>query len=311
MLPGAFGAEEPGAVRGSPTDGQYICVSGFGPYRSHDGPYGLIVNGYHDGFYTRVDTRRLFTAGVPPTDVPPEERVRIVSLAPSATATLAAAGVGSRVVGATTHCDFDVPAVGGWLTPDFDRIDALEPDLVCTSDPLQREIRDALADRGFDVCHVEPTTLPAVFDSFETLGAAVGAADAGRRLARSCRERVATVSAHPPESRPVVYCEEWSDPPMAAGNWVPEAVTAAGGVYPFVEPGERSRPVDPEAVADADPDHVVLHICGRGDRVDPAVVADRGWDLDARVHVVDDSLLNQPGPRLVGGIERLHRLLRC
>jgi iron complex transport system substrate-binding protein len=243
-------------------------------------------------------------------DADVEPTPRVVSLAPSATATLAAMGAADLVVGATTHCELDRRTVGGWLTPDYERIEALGPDLVCTSDDLQAPVRDDLDDRGFETCHVAPETLEDVLASFETVGRAVGRPDAGAELARTARRRLERVRADVAgRDRPVVYCEEWSDPPMAAGNWVPEAVGAAGGTYPFLDPGERSREVSREAVEATDPDHVVLHVCGRGDRVDPATVRDRGWDVDAAVHVVDDALLNQPSPRLVEGVETLSSLL--
>ncbi|WP_435182845.1 helical backbone metal receptor [Halobellus sp. EA9] len=238
---------------------------------------------------------------------------RIVSLAPSATASLTAMGAGEAVVGVTAHCDLDRPVVGGWLNPDYDRLADLDPDVVCTADGLQREVRDELRDRGYDVCHVEPDTLAAVVDSVEALARAVGRPEAGSALATELRDRIEAVRSRVPErgsdARPVIYCEEWGDPPMAAGNWVPDAVAAAGGRYPFCEPGERSQEVTRARVAGADPDHVVVHHCGHGDRVDPDVLAERGWDLDAPVHVFDDDLLNQPSPALVGGIERLAAVL--
>ncbi|MFB6089580.1 MAG: cobalamin-binding protein [Halobellus sp.] len=238
---------------------------------------------------------------------------RVVSLAPSATASLAAMGADEAVVGVTAHCDLDRPVVGGWLNPDYDRLADLDPDVVCTADGLQREVRDELRDRGYDVCHVEPDTLAAVIDSVEAVGRAVGRPEAGSALAAELRDRIDAVrdrvADRGSDDRPVVYCEEWGDPPMAAGNWVPDAVDAAGGRYPFCEPGDRSREVSAERVARADPDHVVVHHCGHGDRVDPGVLADRGWDLDAPVHVFDDDLLNQPSPALVDGIERLAAVL--
>jgi len=238
--------------------------------------------------------------------------LRIVSLAPSATATLAALGVGDRVVGVTAHCELDRPTVGGWLNPDYERLAELSPDLVCTSDGLQAEIGDELRDRGYSVYHHEPSRLDDVLAGFESLAETAGCpgagvdlrADAERRLA-AVDEQVDRALAESDHERPVVYCEEWSDPPMAAGNWVPDAVEAAGGRYPFVDPGDRSQEVDYETVAAADPDHVVLHICGTGDQVPAGRLTDRGWELDAAVHVVDDSLLNQPSPRLVDGIELL------
>lgn len=236
---------------------------------------------------------------------------RLASLAPSATTTLEALGAGDRLVGVTAHDGVEgVPALGGWLNPDLDRLDELAPDLVLTADPLQHELSEAVADRGHATFHHEPATLPQVLEGFEAVGAAVGLAERGRKLADDARDRIDRVRAATPDDpaeRPVVYCEEWPDPPMAAGNWVPEAVEAAGGRCPFVEPGARSAEVDPGVVLDAEPAHVVVHHCGFGERAE-ADVADR-WGLEAAVHLVDDSLLNQPSPRLVDGIERLAGLL--
>ncbi|WP_434522650.1 cobalamin-binding protein [Halorubrum sp. AS12] len=248
---------------------------------------------------------------------------RVVSLAPSATATVAALDAADRLVGVTAHCDLpedaaagsahgvDSPTVvGGWLNPDLDRVAALEPDVVLTSDALQSDLADACREHGLDVAHREPSTLDDAVDGFAARGSDVGRPEAGERLAADARDRLDRIAeAVADRQRPTVYCEEWSDPPMAAGNWVPDAVRAAGGRYPFVDPGERSREVDPAAVERADPDHVVVHICGHGDRVDPETVAGRDWAVDAPVSVIDDDLLNQPSPALLDGVERLARLL--
>jgi iron complex transport system substrate-binding protein len=241
---------------------------------------------------------------------------RIVSLAPAATATIRELGVADRLVGVTTHCraeldgvDAEPTVLGGWLTPDVDELAALAPDLVCTSDALQHEIRDAIRERGLSVYHADPRTLPAVIEGFVALGDAIGRTAAGERLAARSRDRLDRLRDRATDPRPVVYPEEWADPPMAAGNWVPEVVAAAGGRHPFVDAGERSRAVTREAVEAADPDHVVLHHCGHGTRADPAAFVDRGWDVDPAVHVVDDARLNQPSPNLIDGAERLADLL--
>lgn len=238
--------------------------------------------------------------------------MRVVSLAPSATNVIAALDATDRLVGRTTHCDAtDAPAVGGWLNPDYEAVADRDPDVVLTSDALQTDIRDDLRSRGFDVHHTAPETLDDVLASFAAIGAAVGVPDRGETLEAACRQRVAATgdaTSDDESARPVVYCEEWADPPMAAGNWVPDAVAAAGGRYPFIDPGERSREVDPTAVRDADPDHAVVHICGTGEQTDADPAA--RWGLDTDVHVLDDSLLNQPSPRLVDGIEHLAGLLR-
>lgn len=236
---------------------------------------------------------------------------RVVSLAPSTTATLVALGAQDRLVGVTAHCDADAPVVGGWLDSQPERVLEYDPDVVCTADPLQRELRDTLRAAGASVHHVEPTTLPETLAAVRSVGRAVGDRAAGEAVADRLGERVARVRRATPDSAdgPVVYCEEWGDPPTAAGNWVPEAVRAAGCRYPFVAPGDRSTPVDGETVRDADPAHVVIHHCGHGEHAPRDLLADRGWDVDGAVHVVDDDLLNQPSPRLVDGIERLAELV--
>jgi len=242
---------------------------------------------------------------------------RVVSLAPSATATVAALDATDAVVGVTHACEPGAggsrpSVVGGWPNPDLDAVEGLEPTAVLTCDPLQRETATALRDRGLEVVHTEPTRLADVFASVAEVGAAVGCEDAGERLASDLRDRVDRVRAAVPggpAERPVVYAEEWGDPPMAAGNWVPDAVAAAGGCCPFVPAGERSREVDAAAVERADPDHAVLHWCGADREPGAEPLADRGWDIDPAVHVIDDSLLNQPSPRLVDGIETLAGLL--
>ncbi|WP_418282381.1 cobalamin-binding protein [Halorubrum sp. DTA98] len=244
---------------------------------------------------------------------------RVVSLAPSTTATLSSMGAAETLVGVTHHCDppedagsahgSDPVAVGGWLDPSLERVAELSPDVVCTSDGLQADLAEECRARGFDVDHREPATLDDVIETFAARGAAIGRPNAGADLAADARRRLDHVAdAVMGRDRPTVYCEEWSDPPMAAGNWVPDAVRVAGGRYPFVAAGERSRAIDGRVVESAAPDHAVLHVCGHGTRTDPATITDRGWAIDPSVHVVDDSLLNQPSPALLDGIERLAEL---
>ena len=245
------------------------------------------------------------------------ESTRVVSLAPSVTEIVWELDATDMLVGVTHHCGVDsddVPAVGGWLNPDYEAIRACDPDLVVTTDSLQADVRDELRDRDYRVVHVDPRTLGDVIDSFATVGRALGKPQAGHDLAwraRSRIERVRRLVRGRP--RPTVYCEEWSEPPTAAGNWVPDAVRAAGGEYPFLPAGERSREVDSADVEAANPEHVFLHVCGRGERSDPEAVLDREWEIPAvendAVHVLDDSLLNQPSPRLLDGIETMARIL--
>ncbi|MFW6002974.1 MAG: helical backbone metal receptor [Halanaeroarchaeum sp.] len=237
---------------------------------------------------------------------------RVVSLAPSATNTLVAMGATESIVGATDHSPVEAESVGRWLNPSVEAIAALSPDVVFTTDALQEGVVSRLDAVDVDVVHLDPRTVEAVLASFETIGEAVGRPQQAAALEAACRDRIEAVRTRVPWSdgeRPIVYCEEWDTPPMAAGNWVPEAVRIAGGEYPFVEPGERSEEISRAAVEAADPDHVILHYCGRGADVDPRAFTDREWTVEATVTVFEDAWLNQPSPTLVDGIERLAAVL--
>lgn len=239
---------------------------------------------------------------------------RVVSLAPSATVSIRHIGRGDVLVGQTNHCPGDTYRVGDWLAPDIDAIEDLEPDLVVTTDALQDRIVDEITDRGIDTAHFTPATLEDVLAYIRQLGTLIDASAAGDQLVEDLEHRLERVRrAVEDTARPVVYAEEWQDPPMAAGNWVPDAIRIAGGTYPFRDPGERSAPIDRETVERAQPHTAILHICGSGDDVNPDSLEERGWDIPAvrrhRVYVLSDEYLNQPSPHLITGVERIASIL--
>lgn len=232
---------------------------------------------------------------------------RVVSLAPSATDILHRIGAGGKLTGT-------VATYGGWLTPTIDAIADDDPDLVITTDPLQRPIVNQLEQADLPVAHFEPRTLDDLFPYITEVSDLVGMATAGHALVAALFDRLESVDARVSDrSSPIVYCEEWQTPPMVAGNWIPEAIEWAGGSYPFLDRGERSRAVTQSTVEAVDPDHIILHICGSPEPDPQATLASRGWDLtalhDGRITVIDDSLLNQPGPQLISGIERIASVL--
>lgn len=70
---------------------------------------------------------------------------RIVSLYPSGTETLIALGAGDRIVGRTSWCPGNAPAMGGTKNPDLAKIRAAKPDLVLACrDENRREDVEAI-----------------------------------------------------------------------------------------------------------------------------------------------------------------------
>lgn len=241
--------------------------------------------------------------------------MRIASLAPSNTEILFKIGAGGEVVATTSLCDHpdrarELPSIGGWSEGlDTGKVAGLDSDIAFASDDLQDDIVSQLEKQGVDVVQVKPHTLEEVFASIERIGRVVDRSQGARALVKEMRDKLEALTVKGAR----VYCEEWMQPPMVAGNWIPGLVETMGGEY-FIEEGQRSGEFDLEQLERFDPEHIFLNVCGAGESIDTGEVARRqGWsDITAvrkgNVHVVHDALLNRPGPRLVDGAEKLSLL---
>lgn len=124
-----------------------------------------------------------------------------------------------------------------------------------------------------------------------------------------------------PPRPPRVIVLEWPDPPFAAGHWVPQQVSAAGGVEALAgdTPGQPSRRVTWDAIAAADPDLIVLAACGHNVARNAAHAGDlrqeSTWTRlravrEGQVWAVDaNAYFSRPTPRLIAGAELLHAIL--
>ena len=162
-----------------------------------------------------------------------------------------------------------------------------------------------------------PDDLSDVWGDFARVGEATGhEAEAAAAVAR-LQERMAALEARVAASgeRPTVASIEWTEPLMAAGNWVPELVRIAGGEPLFAAAGQHSPWLEWDALAEADPDVIVMMPCGYQipqtmSELGPVVNHPRWRDLTAvrenRVFVADGHhFFNRPGPRLVESAEIL------
>jgi iron complex transport system substrate-binding protein len=171
------------------------------------------------------------------------------------------------------------------------------------------------------VISLEPTSVEGILHTITTVGAMTEAEDQALALVESLRERLGTVGEQVQARReagghsPRVVALEWVDPPFASGHWVPEQVQQAGGWEVLGAAGEPSRPTTWDAVAEVDPEMLLLMPCGfhLEDTVESWAETRRppGWeDLTAvrrgQVFALDGSAyFSRPGPRVIDGIEML------
>lgn len=199
-----------------------------------------------------------------------------------------------------------------------------EPDLilsqevcgVCAVDTtLVDEVLEDL-DTDPDVVGLHANRLEDLFSCIERVGEAVGREQRAAELNDELRGRLAGIEARTEGlDRPRVAILEWLDPPIAAGNWVPELVELAGGEYGLADPGDRTVEVDWDELRGYDPAVLVAAPCGfdvEATLARSGELTDReGWEglsavRNGRAYAMDGaSYLNRWSPRLVDAAERL------
>ena len=125
----------------------------------------------------------------------------------------------------------------------------------------------------------------------------------------SARVETARRQVAPFEQRPRCVLVEWVDPLFCAGHWGPELVEIAGGFDPLGRKHERSVQMSWEQVIDAQPEVMVLALCGYDvarARLDFELLRlFPGFESlpaarDGRVYAVDASaLFARPGPQRI------------
>tara|TARA_B100001121_G_scaffold222893_1_gene196115 strand:- start:2436 stop:3341 length:906 start_codon:yes stop_codon:yes gene_type:complete len=228
--------------------------------------------------------------------------VRVVSLVPSATELLCAAGGEHMLVGRSHECDWppsimDRPSLTrartGKGTPseieaevveaisqqeslyeiDAERIRALQPDLILTQDLCDvcsidlnsvRALASSMPDNP-EIVSLNPTCIEDVFDDLLRIGSACGLESEARKTLAQMRERWwhAQDFVNAYVDGPQVAVVEWTDPLYIAGHWTPDLVRAAGGRHDLNQSGAVSRRITPEDLLELMPEKLVICPCGR------------------------------------------------
>jgi iron complex transport system substrate-binding protein len=247
---------------------------------------------------------------------------RIISMAPSNTEILYALGLDAEIVAVTRYCDYPErarrkPKIGGWLDIKEGNVIKYEPDLLLTSTFVQSAITNRYKKMGMNVVSVMPTTLVGVFNSVKKIGKLVNRERKAELLVKDMNRKIDEVRKKTRLAccKPRLYIEEWHKPPTVSGNWVPTLARIAGSEYGLIRAGHHSKEVSTEEIQKYDPEVIVVSICGLSDKAPKEWITKRpGWEnlkavRNGQVYVIDDSLLNRPGPRLAEGLETLAGIL--
>src|SRR5688572_33146279 len=250
---------------------------------------------------------------------------RIVCLTEETTETLYLLGQGDRIVGVSGYTvrppeARKKPKISAFINARFDKIEALQPDLVLAFSDLQADLAAELVRRGIAVVTFNQRTVAEILQMIRMLGGLVGCqADAealADRLEAGLNQIRKAAATFPARLR--VFFEEWDDPLISGIRWVEELVEIAGGAPIFPELAGASlakdRIVDPADAARRDPQVIFASWCGKKMNKSK-IVARPGWSgvsavRDDRIFEIKSTYILQPGPAsLTDGVDQIHRVL--
>jgi iron complex transport system substrate-binding protein len=250
---------------------------------------------------------------------------RIICLTEETTETLYLLGAGDRIVGVSGYTvrpreARQKPRVSAFINANFEKIDALAPELILAFSDLQADIVRELIRRGYAVVTFNQRSIAEILQMIRMLGGLVGCQAAAERLAMKLAGDLDAIRASAAgfPRRPRVFFEEWDDPLISGICWVDELIEIAGGLPIFSElrtkPLAKDRIVSADEAAARDPEVVIASWCGKAVR--KRTIVDRpGWASVAavragQIYEVKSTYILQPGPAaLTEGVRQLHALL--
>src|SRR4030095_10478223 len=250
---------------------------------------------------------------------------RIIGLTEETTETLYLLGEQDRIVGVSGYTvrpreARQKPKVSAFINAKFDKILALEPDLVFAFSDLQADIAAELIRRGVTVFTFNQRSVTEITEMILTLGRIVGCGEKAEHLVTNLNSEMDLIrqSASRFPYRPLVLFEEWYDPLISVIRWVDELIEIAGGDSAFPElrekQGAKDRIVDPAEVIKRDPQVIIGSWCGRQVKKD-LIRKREGWSniravRDNQLYEVKSTYILQPGPAaLTEGLRQLHAIL--
>ncbi len=247
---------------------------------------------------------------------------RIVSLAPSNTEILFALGLGDKVVAVTDYCDYPPeaqakPKIGGFSTPNIEKVVALSPDLILATSIHEKRIIPALEGKGLNIFTLDPKNLDEVLESIVLVGKVTGTSEEASQLITEMRNRIKAVTDKtdnlPQIQRPRVFYITWHDPLKTPGSGTrhDELIRMAGGTN-IARDLTGYAAISLEAVIEANPQVIIAGVgMGSGEDLPFQYVKTepRLRNVDARInnriYSMDVDLAGRPGPRQIDALEEL------
>ena len=250
---------------------------------------------------------------------------RIISLAPSNTEILFALGLGDRIAGVTSYCNYPPeattkPSIGDYNTPNIEEIIAREPDLVLATEVHETTIAQ-LESRGITVVGLSPKNIDETLTTITLVGKITGQENEAASLVADMQKRIKAVTDKTDKlteaQKPRVFYIIWHDPiwTVGSGTLHDELIQMAGGIN-IAHDLAGYIDISLEDVIMANPQVIIAGVgMGSGEDLPLQFVQteSRLQDVDARqndrIYGVDMDIIGRPGPRIVDALEELLKII--
>ena len=271
-------------------------------------------------------------------EVRPKKIRKIISLVPSATEILYFLGLEAYVIGVTEHCDYPEKAkskckVGTFGYPQLSKILSLQPDIVLADGALHKKLIEELQNHKIEVLAVTPISVDDIFILMNKLGYITQTEITVQPLITIMKKRLDKLSQKSIIRSPRVFRLMSTDPFVTPGpgSFQYDALRLAGAQLMDFQSNDPYINVHWNQIKEFDPE--VILFCGveKGQllplkckgcmaknpichRTVDDIITEKWKHITAvrnnRIYPISCDTICRPGPRLIDGIEKLHRLFQ-
>jgi iron complex transport system substrate-binding protein len=257
-------------------------------------------------------------------DTPP---TRVISVAPKNTELVYALGLGSRLVGTTTFCNYpaaalDLPKIGGVTsqTIDQEKIVALNPDLILCSNSMHESLMSTWEELQIPVLVLGAESLEEMYHEMKMLARLLNRPESASKVISSLQNRVKNVTEKvsniPADQRPKLFYQVWDEPLMGAGpsSFIGEILDLTGGSNILHDVEDPYPYVAHEIVVARNPDVIFAPTTHSQEVVPEKIAQQSGWEgitasRKKQIFLLDGDQVSRRGPRMVDTLETMVGLM--
>ncbi len=264
---------------------------------------------------------------------------RIVCLAPSITEIVFALGLGDRVVGVDDYSNYPpevnelvkegkIQRVGGYWTPDFEKIAELKPDLVLASVSPHAKMLDKFKELGLKVVFLKSSTARNAYDIYQDImlvASIFNVEDKAKKLIDSIQSTIdnitqtlAKANVTPVKTLILLGPPSWGLWTTGGDTFIDYVITTSGGVN-IASKYSGWVKLDYEEILAQDPEVIIVSIMGTKEDAEKIFNDIANSPLNqttafkkGKVYVFigeADDVLMRPGPRISIAVKILSQVL--